>query len=105
MKNFKLLAAVAVMLVAGTSAFAYFNGEPKPVKKVLVTQTYYHIGGNYVPMSNPPAGLECFSDDYFCTVRIEGAQDKLPVSFSENAIPNSDANLTVTPGSEAGSWQ
>ncbi|WP_410220767.1 hypothetical protein [Pedobacter sp.] len=104
MKNFKFLAVAIVVLVAG-SAFAYFNGEPKPVKKVLATQTYYHIGGNYVPMSNPPSGLECTLDDYFCTVRIDGEQSKLPVSFSEDAIPTSDANLTVTPGNDAGSWQ
>lgn len=105
MKNFKLFAALAVILVAGTSAFAYFNGEPKPVKKLLVTQTYYHVGGNYVPMSNPPSGLRCSDDDYFCTIQIQGDQNDLPLSFSEDAIPSSDANLTVSPGTEAGSWK
>lgn len=105
MKNFKLFAALAVILVAGTSAFAYFNGEPKPVKKVLATQTYYHIGQNYVPMSSPPAGLRCEQDDYFCSLQIEGDQKDLPGTFSESSIPTANPNLTVTPGAEAGSWQ
>lgn len=104
MKNFKFLAAAIVVLVAG-SAFALFNGETKPVKKNLQTQTYYHVGNQYVPMANPPSGLQCASDDYFCTVQIEGDENDLPGTFQENAIPTSDPNLTVTTGQANRSWK
>lgn len=104
MKNFKLLAVVAVVLVAG-SAFAFFNGETKPVKKVLTKQTYYHIGNQYVPMSSPPAGLSCRPDDFYCTVEIEGASDDLPGTFDETAIPTADPNLIVTTSNASRSWK
>ncbi|UUC44181.1 hypothetical protein [Flavobacterium cerinum] len=104
MKNSKIFAVVAVVLVAG-SAFAFFNGEPKPIKKVVNSQVYYHIGENYVPMPSPPSGLTCTPDDKFCTVTLESTGD-LPQTFSENDLDNLDPGVTIADQGQANrSWK
>lgn len=102
MKNFKFLAVAIVVLVAG-SAFAFFNNEAKPVKKVLVTQTYYHINDEYVPLASPPTGRSCKTDDFNCTITLNGSN--LPGKFDEDQIPSNNSNYTVSPSPEMGSWQ
>lgn len=97
-----LFASLAIVLVAG-SAFAFFNGEPKVEKPVLATQVYYHIGNDYIPMASPPAGKSCQPDDNYCTITIVG--ESLPGTFSENDLPESNQDYTVTLQNANRSWK
>lgn len=95
-------ASLAIVLVAG-SAFAFFNGEKKVEKPVLATQVYYHVGNDYIPMGSPPSGKTCKPDDFYCRITITG--NNLPGQFSEDDLPQSNGDYTVTFQDPNSSWK
>jgi len=103
MKLFKKVtgAVVAIALIL-TTVFAFAYTSKKQQTNKVIEQVYYHVG-DYYQQTPPPIGTSCSLDDYFCTVTLDGTN--LPESFSEEEIPESNPDFTVTTGTPNNSWK